>query len=143
MVIRSARPEDAPRLVGVFEHWGHRQDAEAIAERLAAWAATPHAQVLIAEHDDAPVGVAAVSASPHLARPGRTARLPALAVDAAHRRRGAGAALVRAAEALARQWGCDRMEVTSSRSRAEAPSFYPALGYEEVSARSARFIRPL
>jgi GNAT superfamily N-acetyltransferase len=52
-------------------------------------------------------------------------------------------ALVRAAEALAREWGCDRLEATSRRSRAEAPGFYPALGYEDVSPRSARYVREL
>ena len=66
-----------------------------------------------------------------------------LVVHAGHRRRGVGAALVRAAEDIARDWGCDRMEVTSRRSRAEAPGFYPALGYEDQSPRQARFIRPL
>jgi GNAT superfamily N-acetyltransferase len=48
------------------------------------------------------------------------ARIVGLAVRADVRRAGAGATLVRAAEELARGWGCDRVEVTSSRWRTVA-----------------------
>jgi GNAT superfamily N-acetyltransferase len=141
--IRSARLEDADGLVPLYEQWGYPQPAEAIAERLALWAATPEAEVLVADTEGALAGMVGVFTSPHLALPGRFARIGGLAVDAAFRRRGVGTALVAAAEELARSWGCDRMEITSSRARAEAPGFYPALGYEDRCGRSARFIRPL
>ena len=143
MQIRRARSDDAPRLVGLYEQWGYAQPAAAIAERLALWATTPRAEVLVAEIDGTLAGMVGVYSSPHLALPGRFGRIAGLSVDAAFRRRGVAAALMGAAEELARAWGCDRMEVTSSRSRGEAPEFYPAVGYEDVCARSARFIRPL
>ena len=143
MQIRRAHPDDAARLVPLYAQWGYAQPAEAVAERLALWADTPQAEVLVAEADGALAGVIGVFSSPHLALPGRFGRVGGLAVDAGSRRRGVGAALVRAAEELARSWGCDRMEITSSRWRTEAPSFYPALGYEDRCERSARFIRPL
>jgi GNAT superfamily N-acetyltransferase len=143
MQIRRARPEDAAGLVPLYAQWGYPQPAESIAERLALWARTERAEVLVAEVDAALAGMIGVSAAPHLALPGRFARLGGLSVDGAFRRRGVGAALMGAAEELAREWGCDRLEVTSSRSRAEAPAFYPALGYDDVCGRSARFIRPL
>jgi GNAT superfamily N-acetyltransferase len=66
-----------------------------------------------------------------------------LAVRADSRRIGAGAALLHAAEEVARGWGCDRVELTSSRWREEAPRFYEALGYEELSGRQARYRRDL
>jgi GNAT superfamily N-acetyltransferase len=143
MRIRTARPADAEALVPLFEQWGYPEPAGEIAARLAAWDAADDHAVLVAEVDGAVAGLAAVGAVLHLALPGRFARLAGLAVDAAHRRRGVGSALVRAAEDVARGWGCDRMEITSSRSRAEAPGFYPALGYDDRGERSARFIRPL
>jgi GNAT superfamily N-acetyltransferase len=143
MRIRSAQPADAPALVGLYAAWDHPLDADAIRERIEVWSAAPFAAFLVAELDGAPAGLAGVSASPHLARPGRFARLAGLSVDPAVRRRGVGRALVRAAEELARGWGCDRMEITSSRWRHEAPAFYPALGYEDASGRQARFIRAL
>ena len=44
--------------------------------------------------------------------------------------------------AQARDWACDRLELTSSRSRTEAHAFYPALGYMQ-SERQARYRREL
>jgi GNAT superfamily N-acetyltransferase len=143
MEIRRARAADAEALVPLYAQWGYPQPAEAIAERLALWASTPLAEVLVAEADGALAGMVGVCAAPHLALPGRYGRVGGLSVDAGFRRRGVGAALIGAAEELARSWGCDRMEITSSRSRAEAPGFYPAIGYEDRCERSARFIRPL
>jgi GNAT superfamily N-acetyltransferase len=141
--IRRAQPLDAPALVGLFAQWGYPQPAEVIAGRLAEWERADHAEVLVAEIDGELAGLVALSASPHLALPGRFARVAGLVVDAAFRRRGVGTALVGAAEDLSREWGCDRVEITSSRSRDEAPGFYPALGYADRSERQARFIRPL
>jgi GNAT superfamily N-acetyltransferase len=143
MQIRSARLSDAERLVPLYEQWGYPQAAADVADRLALWAATPQAEVLVAEADGELAGMIGVCTTPHLALPGVFARVAGLSVHAAFRRRGVGAALVAAAEELARSWGCDRVEITSSRSRAEAPSFYPAIGYEDRCERSARFIRQL
>ena len=64
-------------------------------------------------------------------------------VSSAHRRRGIGDALMRAAEARAREWGRDRVELTSSRWREEAPRFYESLGYRDQSERQARYLRAL
>jgi GNAT superfamily N-acetyltransferase len=143
MLIRAAQPEDVPGLVPLFSDWAHAQPAEVVAERLAEWSATPRAEVLVAEIEGAAAGVAAVAATPHFARPRRFARLIGLAVATGFRRRGVGAALVRAAEELAREWDCDRLELTSSRRRDEAHGFYLALGYADQSERQARYSRPL
>jgi GNAT superfamily N-acetyltransferase len=141
--IRAGRAGDVPSLVPLYEEWGHPQTPEVIAERLSTWEATPHAEVLVAEVDGNVAGVAAVCACPHLARPGSYARLTGIVVGASCRRRGIGRALMRAAEDCARIWGCDRIELTTTRSRAEAPAFYPSLGYEDASQRQARFVRGL
>jgi GNAT superfamily N-acetyltransferase len=141
--IRAARHEDAAALVPLFEAWSHAQPVDVVAERLAAWERTWQAELLVAEVDGALAGFAGVCATPHLAQPGSCARLVGLAVSSSARRRGVGQALVRAAEELGRGWGCDVMEVISSRWREEAPAFYPALGYEEISGRQARFTRSL
>jgi len=143
VLIRAAQVSDVPALVSLFAQWEHEQPAEVIAARLLEWEQTPRAEVLVAECDGAVVGVAAVSASPHLARPGRTARLAGLVVAATHHRRDIGTALVHAAENRARAWQCDRLELTSSRRRAAAHAFYLARGYKEQSDSHARYLRPL
>jgi GNAT superfamily N-acetyltransferase len=143
MLIRAAHVGDVPALVPLFSQWGHEQPGEAIVARLIDWQQTPCAEVLVAELDGIVAGMAAVSASPHLARPGRTARLASLVVAATHRRRGVGTALLQAAENRARAWECDRLELTSSRHRAAAHAFYLAGGYEEQSDFHARYLRQL
>jgi len=141
--IRGARVDDAAALAPVFADWDHALDPDKIAERLAEWEATPLARVLVAAVAGEVVGVACVAATPHLARPGRFARLVGLAVRATHRRRGVAAALLRAVEEQARAWGCHRVELTSSRRRTEAPAFYAAMGYADRSPQQARYVREL
>lgn len=48
-----------------------------------------------------------------------------------------------AVERWAAAHGCVNIEVTSLRSREGAHPFYAALGYEDRSAESGRFRRPL
>lgn len=53
-----------------------------------------------------------------------------LAVDAAHRRQGIGAALVRQMEALLRERGCLKLNLQVRASNAQVIAFYEELGFE-------------
>ncbi len=143
VLIRSPQANDLPVLVDLLSQWGHPLPAAVLADQLAMWEHTPHAAVLVADIDGVVAGVAAVAATPHLGRPGRSARLVGLVVADGRRGRGIGAALVHAAEERARDWDCDQLELTSSRSRDAAHAFYPALGYRDQSDHHARYLRTL
>lgn len=141
--IRSADPRDAGDLVALFEQWGHPQPENRIQAILERWSSTPFSAVLLAECRGQVAGMVAVSATPRLADPGRNAIVAGLVVGADHRRTGVGGQLLDAAEALAREWGCVHLELTSSWSRDAAHAFYPARGYSKTSEQQARCVRPL
>ena len=65
-------------------------------------------------------------------------RVTALAVAPNARRRGVGLALMEAAEALAREQGCFRVEVTCRSDRHAAHALYRDLGFEERRHRFAK-----
>ncbi|WP_395728759.1 GNAT family N-acetyltransferase [Nakamurella sp.] len=143
VVIRGARRADALALVPLYAEWDHPATAAVVEAVLDAWARHDDRVILVAEVGDVLAGMAAVSAVPHLSRPGCGARLVGLVVGRNHRRRGMASALVGAAERHARGWGCDQIELTSGRFREEAHLFYPARGYEETSGHHARYLKRL
>lgn len=143
VVIRGARRADAPALVPLYAEWDHPATAAVVEAVLDAWARHDDRVILVAAVGDVLAGMAAVSAVPHLSRPGCGARLVGLVVGRTHRRRGVASALVGAAERQARGWGCDQIELTSARYREQAHLFYPARGYEETSGHHARYLKRL
>ncbi len=66
----------------------------------------------------------------HLMRRGTlVAQVESVRVDAAHRRGGIGAAMMRWAIDEARRRGCSRVQLTSNKSRKDAHRFYERLGF--------------
>lgn len=129
--------------MSLFTEWGHPLSQPVLEAQLAEWGDTPLAAVIVAEVDDEVAGVVAVFAAPHFGRLGRYACVMGLVVGTTHHRHGVGAALMEAADACAREWSCDQVELTSSRSRDSAHAFYRALGFEDQSDRQARYVSQL
>ena len=65
----------------------------------------------------------------------RLAEIGGLVVDAEHRRKGVGRALIHAAEQWAKGHGYMRIVVRSNAVRKEAHDFYPSLGYDSVETQ--------
>lgn len=63
------------------------------------------------------------------------AEIGGLVVDAEHRRKGVGRALIRAGEKWAKDQGYSRVVVRSNAVRKEAHDFYPSLGYDSVKTQ--------
>jgi GNAT superfamily N-acetyltransferase len=143
MTIREAAVDDAAAVADLLTQLGYPHDEDAARARLGGWADGERHRVLIAERGEAVAGFVAVAAVPYFERAGSWARIGALAVDGAHRRRGIGRELVAAAEEAAASWGCVTVEATSSRRRREAHRFYRSLGYEDRCERSALYRREL
>ena len=65
----------------------------------------------------------------------RLAEIAGLVVDAEHRRRGVGRALIHATEQWAKGQGYSTLVVRSNAARKEAHTFYPVLGYCHVKTQ--------
>jgi GNAT superfamily N-acetyltransferase len=69
----------------------------------------------------------------HLGRSlSRSAVVEGVVVDAAYRRKGVGAALMRAAADAAREAGCYKLALTSNVARSDAHRFYSRLGWKRT-----------
>lgn len=132
--VRSARLEDADRLVVLFDQLGHPQTRDGLRRRLEEMLGDPRADVLVADDSGTLVGAATYFFVPvaHDSRP--WCRITTLLVDKAHRGLGIAGLLVEAAEAAARHAHCSRIEATSALHRSSAHRFYDRLGYGRTSA---------
>jgi GNAT superfamily N-acetyltransferase len=102
--------------------------------------AEPGQSVLVAESNGQVIGLATIIVRHVIHYDTPFARLAALVVATGRRKSGVGAALVEAAERIARGAGCSVMEITSGDHRPEAHAFYRRLGFDE---RPRRFVKRL
>ena len=135
--IRRAEQRDAAGLAQLIGQLGYTAAEPDVAERLAAMD-TEGRVVLVAELDGEVIGCLSTSVMRVLHRPAPVGRISMMVVDGAHRSRGVGAQLVRAAEEALAAQGCYMVEVTSHLRRTEAHRFYERLGYERTSVRLAK-----
>lgn len=138
-MVRDARPEDADGIAPLLAQLGYPAAADVVRERLASLVARGD-RALVAERGGTVVGVLTLHRTPVLHRPADVGRITALVVDAGARVGGVGRALVREAERILRDAGCERVEVTSAARRLDAHAFYRRLGYDEAGVR---FGKPL
>jgi GNAT superfamily N-acetyltransferase len=134
LLIREARPEDVPSLLGLLRElaeYEHLEDKLKATEELleeALFGARPAAEALIAERGGEPVGYAVFfpTFSTFLAIQG--VWLEDIFVRPAHRRSGAGRALLAAVAARARERGAERLEWSALDWNELALGFYRRLG---------------
>lgn len=143
-VVRPATSEDLPALQELFRQIGEQHaaaeptffrtpDPPLPPDYFVSLLADPEAAFLVAECDGVVAGALAMSLrrTPDRAIlvPGITAHVSDLVVDAGKRRRGIGRALLRAAEAWAKENGATEMRLNVWEFNQGAQRFYEALGY--------------
>jgi GNAT superfamily N-acetyltransferase len=125
--IRPARVSDAPAIAALAAQLGYPSPQAEIEVRMEGLDARGRSAILVAE---AGTVVAWIAVRGDLAlESGPYAEIAGLVVDEAWRGRGAGEALVAAAEAWARKQGHTRVRVRSNVLRERAHQFYERLGY--------------
>ena len=130
MRVRRATPDyAAPISRLLFELTGHGRPPGAVAATIAYGGE----HVLVAEQDGSVIGVAGLQVHQMLHQDRPVARLTVLVVDPAHRRQGAGEALLEQVMDRARRADCSGVELTTATHRAEAHRFYQSHGFTTTS----------
>jgi GNAT superfamily N-acetyltransferase len=131
--IRAARPDDVEPIARLMIQLGYDVSVGALADRLRRRGERREVFVATCD-DDGVVGWAAVHADEPFVE-GFGAYLDGLVVDEAVRSQGAGARLLDAAEAWARERGCTEIRVWSNVIRKRAHAFYERQGYVTIKAQ--------
>lgn len=132
MNIRSTKSEDTQAICDLLKQMGYPQPLALIQEKFEILHNDSNSQILIAEERGKIYGFLSLYFIPQIALQGDFAKICYLCVDENMRSKGVGHLLVQEAERLARQRGCDRMELHSGMQRPLAHQFYLREGYVEA-----------
>lgn len=138
MQIRQADESDSDVLALLLAELGYPTETSQVRERLIDSNRVGDS-VLVAVYNSKVVGMAVLHRTRFLHRP-PDGRISTLVVFESYRSCCIGARLVEAAEAVFRESGCGRIEVTSGKQREAAHRFYNREGYIE---QPKRFVKPL
>lgn len=138
VIFRRAREDDVPAIVQLLmdDVLGRaREDpseptAEAYLRAFAAIDEDPNQLLIVAVDDDEIVGTLQLSFIPGLARKGaRRGLIEAVRIASRRRGCGIGKMMIEWAIAECRRRGCQQVQLTSDKSRADAHRFYEGLGF--------------
>lgn len=131
--VRPADPGDSVVVQELLGQLGYALTVEEVRSRLDLFAKQPADPVLLATESDRGVGLIALHWTFMLHHGKPVARITALVVRDDARGKGIGRILVDAGAALARQAGCELLELTTALYRTDAQAFYHALGFTASS----------
>ena len=137
VTLRQATEADAESIATLLTDEGYPTGPSDIVDRLTRFA-SPHSQVVVADHEGAVLGFIALHALPRFEQSDRVIRIMALVVDAGERDRGVGHLLMEEAERIGRELGAAFVEVTAGHHRADARHLYESLGYDASVAAYLR-----
>ena len=129
--IRPLQASDADVVSKLLTTLGYAGTQPFIHSRIAQLLAHPDAELLVATHGDAVVGLISLHFIPQLALAGDFCRISYFCVDETTRGTGIGTALESYTAELAKARGCDRIEVHCHSRRVDAHRFYRRQGYIE------------
>ncbi|QNX61684.1 GNAT family N-acetyltransferase [Acinetobacter seifertii] len=132
MNILLAQSQDTEAICHLLEQMGYSQPLGLVQEQFQKLSEDPNAITLVAADDSHVYGVLSLYFIPQIALKGDFAKICYLCVDQNIRRKGVGHLLMQEAERLAKQRGCDRMELHSGIQRPLAHQFYLKEGYVEA-----------
>jgi predicted N-acetyltransferase YhbS len=134
MPIRLAKESDAESVATLLENLGYPATTAQVAGRVRAILLRDDYSILVADNDNALLGVGSVHVFPCLhSEP--VALLTALVVDISARGTGLGRTLVTGLEDFAVMHRCERILATTANHRSGAHAFYEKLGFSFTGRR--------
>ena len=130
--IRQARETDADAISQLLDQLQHPSTPAYVRRQIQRIRSDDAQTVLVAVSRETVVGVLALQIVPQFHQEPPMARILDLCVRNTHRRMQFGRQLLDAAEKIARQAGCCRMEVTASNFRQGAHQFYARNGLDQT-----------
>ena len=134
-IVRQAVPEDGFGLSELLGTLGYPCPPEEASQRVIDLRADHDQSLFVADAAGVLVGMVCLDLAYYLPLGALTCRITALAVLPQAQRRGVGRLLLREAEALARNAGAVRIELTSAAHREDAHAFYRACNYQDGALR--------
>jgi GNAT superfamily N-acetyltransferase len=139
LTIRDALARDGAAIAALLGQLGYETNAAAVVPRLERLVIVGD-RVVVADLDDAVVGLAHLHASPTIEYERPAAKIGALVVHESHRGEGIGRALVEVMEAEARARRCVLLSLTTAARRENAHEFYVRVGLEETGKRFTKLL---
>ena len=133
--IRAAGTEDVGALANLMTELGYPSSVAEMRRRFESISADLSYETFVAEGGKEVVGMIGIRLERTYEADGNCARVMAPVVFSEHRGRGAGRALICAAEEWARRRGAETVVLTTHKRRAEAHRFYRNMGYEAAGYR--------
>jgi len=141
MQIRKMTVEDTALVADLLTQMGYPETLDFLAAKIAKMSQSSQEKLLVVEEEEQVVAFISLHCIPQLAVRGDFMRINYFAVDEQVRSKGIGKQMEDYITALARQMGCDRIELHSHSRREKAHEFYLRQGYEEVPKYFVKYLK--
>ena len=141
MKIRTMEDRDATVVADLLHQMGYPDTLDFLPAKIAKMNQNQQEKLLVVVDQEEVVGFISLHLIPQLAVRGDFMRISYFAVDEKVRSKGIGKMVEDYVSALARQMGCDRIELHSHSRRTKAHDFYFRQGYEEVPKYLVKYLK--
>ena len=142
LTIRDAELNDAPKLAALMGELGYQTTSHEMRKRLKSILSDARYRTLVAENENEVCGMIGTLTHVGHEHNDPSGKIIALIVPETGRRKGAGRALIAAAEKDFGRRNVTRVTLTTRFEREDAHRFYEALGYSRTGFRFAKNLAP-
>ncbi|MBB1139080.1 GNAT family N-acetyltransferase [Myroides sp. WP-1] len=141
MKIRTMEDKDEIVVADLLNQMGYPDTIDFLPAKIAIMNQSQQEKLLVVTEQDEVVAFISLHIIPQLAVRGDFMRISYFAVDEKVRSKGIGKRVEDYVSALARQMGCDRIELHSHSRRTKAHDFYFRQGYEDVPKYLVKYLK--